>query len=180
MTRILKIAADGSLAQVSTGNFQYFCCRALDNPCEVSFDGTMWRTLQLNDNIGPITPTPTRAFFRALNGQAATVTFDYSNTPLKVQSTLQKNASTYSKGTVIAVGGGVVTYIPGTDNGHQRKFIIMGALSTVVQFLDANGNVMGEIGDATSQPIETDAVIAVVNKPGHGAGTVNVAEFFFA
>ena len=160
----LNVAANGAAATAQTGNFSYFYCRNLTTPVQVSFDGTAWFNLNLNDNLGPINPTPTRVWFRSIVGLASSVTFDYSNTPIAAQSVAQKVASTYAISSVKVLGtvGGAWQAIPSGDGGHQRKHLLLtldataGAGVAVIAVLGSN-IIFTQVTISTPFIFETDA-----------------------
>jgi hypothetical protein len=130
-SRTINVLNDGSTAQVSVGLFAYLRIRNTTNTVQISFDGNTWSNARLNDQFGPVPNKPSRVYFRAFNGLATTVTFDYSTTPFTAQSTSQKEASTYFVGyrslTAAQLNNTLLTanLITSGDNGHQRKQVIL-------------------------------------------------------
>lgn len=174
MNSTIQIPANGQSVQASLGNFSFFYVRAATNSFQISFDGTTWQNANLNDNFGPLKPSPARVYFRALNGLASNVSFDVGTSPTTPQSTSQRDASTYAKGTYIPAATlpngtvavpGAGTKIPSGDNGHQRKqitFTTQADPNGKVIILDANGNQYCVVTPAAPQTFLTDAIFYAV------------------
>lgn len=172
------MANDGSIARAQTGRFSYIRFSTLSNPVQVSFDGTTWLNVKLNDQLGPVSPDPNQVYFRAIGGQAVAVTFDYDNQPFTSNSADTRAMSTRAVGSYFnyaaVVAGGVIV---GVNNGNRRKSIIFTTAwpNAEVVIKDMAGVAFTLISyGLPPTPIETDASFKFV----YGAGALGQCDLY--
>ena len=121
MNRTVNILATGEVQQETLGGYKYLAIRQASNAFQISFDGHSWRTASQNKSYGPLKDA-TYVFFKASNGLAATVTFEYGNDKVEAQDTAQSQASTFPVANLgIATGAAAVGILPACDaNGYLQ------------------------------------------------------------
>jgi hypothetical protein len=202
MTRSTDIAANGAIAQEVLGAFNFLYVLTATASFQISFDGNTWVDSGGNKKYDRTGKGSERVYFRAKNGVAATVTFDYDLSPISFQDTAQSNRATAALGnfgiaTGAAAAGGkpacdangylqitnaMNLAVAGTNASGQRRQVIIFSLATAspapLNVLDPNGFAFMTIAAGQTISLVTDS--AFILSGAGGTAWATVGQIFLA
>jgi len=152
----IDLAANGAPGSLALGSYLYCVLRTVTGTVEISFDGQIWQPAAQNDSFGPLEPAASQIYFRATNGNAASVNFVAGLEKIFIQDTATSIAATeifgnlgLAKNTPGGVGvpacdvdgflqitDGMNLKVPGTLNGKRRLEVTFTIKSGTLVWLD--------------------------------------------
>jgi hypothetical protein len=201
MQYTVKINATGEVEQRSIGAYKFVMIRSATAAFQLSFDGVTWRNAGANDRF-PLSKSYDAIYFKALNANAATVTFEAAKQAFTTQDTAQSNRPTAAQGNLgianntaaanglpqcdgngyLYITNSMALNVAGTnDTGNRRQIIIFSVAANspaALQVMDANGNGFMTIPAGTVIPLVTDSTF-ILSGAG-GTAYVTIGQMFLS